>query len=94
MTFPEYAQGLRPFCSYGLKTEVDFFTALIGNFIKTAAMDGCVLLRHKPDTQYRYYIGSKPILPKNAKYGFLNDVYDPDDQLLGQQEEVGGENED
>ena len=68
MTFPEYAQGLRPFCSYGLKTEADFFTALIGNFIKTAAMDGCVLLRHKPDTQYRYYIGSKPIFPKNAKY--------------------------
>ena len=31
---------------------------------------------------------------KDGRYGFLNDVYDPDDQLLGQQEEVGGENED
>ena len=67
MTFSEYAQGLRPFCSCDIRTDADFFTALIGNFIETAAMDACALLRHKPDTQYRYYMGA-PILPKNAQY--------------------------
>lgn len=67
MTFSEYAQGLRPFCSCDIRTDADFFTALIGNFIETAAMDACALLKHKPDTQYRYYMGT-PILPKNAQY--------------------------
>ena len=67
MTFSEYAQGLRPFCSNDIKTDADFFTALISNFIEIAALDACPLLNRKPDTQYRYYTGT-PIIPKNAQY--------------------------
>ena len=38
MNFSEYATGLAPFLSFG-KSEYGFFTELIGNFIKDAAMD-------------------------------------------------------
>jgi len=31
---------------------------------------------------------------KAGRYGFLNDVYDPVDEVLSQPEEVGGEDED
>ena len=40
MTFSEYALGLSPFISFG-KAEHDYFTELVGNFIKDAAMDSC-----------------------------------------------------
>lgn len=53
MTFSEYALGLSPFISYG-KSEHDYFTELIGNFIKDAAMDSCQILKRKDDTKYRY----------------------------------------
>ena len=71
MTFPEYGDGLKPFCSYG-KNEAEFFTALIGNFIKDAAMDACALLKRKPDTRYRYFIGARPITPKDANYVYTH----------------------
>ena len=44
MTFSEYALGLSPFISFG-KAEHDYFTELVGNFIKDAAMDSCQILR-------------------------------------------------
>ncbi|MGX7092416.1 ABC-three component system protein [Hutsoniella sourekii] len=74
MNFKEYAKGLKPFISYG-KTGADFFVAIIGNFIKDSAMEGCDLLRRKPDTQYRYLIGN-PIPSKDAQ--FVYDHRDPD----------------
>ncbi len=66
LEFKDYAKGLSPFISYG-KTEADFFVAIIGNFIKDAAIDSCKLLQYKPDTQYRYMIGN-PIQKKDAQY--------------------------
>ena len=66
MEFTEYAKGLFPFISFG-KKEAPYFVELIGNYIKDSAMDSCVLLKRKPDTQYRYVNGS-PIKPKDAQY--------------------------
>ena len=67
MTFSEYAQGLSPYISYG-KSEADYFTELIGNFILDAAMDSCGLLKHEPDTKYRYITGKRQIKLKHAQY--------------------------
>ena len=67
MTFSEYALGLSPFISYG-KSEHDYFTELIGNFIKDAAMDSCKVLKRQPDTKYRYIKGTRLIQPKDAQY--------------------------
>ena len=67
MTFSEYASGLSPYISYG-KSDPDFFTELIGNFIEDAAMDSCILLKRKPDTKYRYIKGSRTIQPKEAQF--------------------------
>ena len=69
MDFSEYAQGISPFCSFG-KSEQDFFTELIGNFIKDAAMDSCKILKRKPDTKYRYVKGTRTIQPKDARNTF------------------------
>lgn len=66
MEFTEYAKGLSPFISFG-KKEASYFVELIGNYIKDSAMDSCVLLHRKPDTQYRYVNGS-PIQAKDAQY--------------------------
>lgn len=74
MNFSEYAQGISPFCSFG-KSEQDFFTELIGNFIKDAAMDSCKILKRKPDTKYRYVKGTRTIQPKDAQY--IYDHRDP-----------------
>ena len=67
MTFSEYALGLSPFISHG-KSEQDYFTELIGNFIKDAAMDSCQILKRQPDTKYRYIKGTRLIQPKDAQY--------------------------
>lgn len=67
MDFSEFAQGISPFCSFG-KNEQDFFTELIGNFIKDAAMDSCKILKRKPDTKYRYIKGTRIIQPTDAQY--------------------------
>lgn len=67
MTFSEYALGLSPYISYG-KSEADYFTELIGNFISDAAMDSCKLLKRVPDTKYRYIKGTRLIQPKDAQY--------------------------
>lgn len=67
MTFSEYALGLSPFISYG-KSKHDYFTELVGNFIKDAAMDSCQLLKRQPDTKYRYIKGTRLIQPKDAQY--------------------------
>ncbi len=67
MTFSEYALGLSPFISSG-KSEHEYFTELIGNFIKDAAMDSCKLLKRKLDTKYRYIKGTRLIQAKDAKY--------------------------
>ena len=67
MTFSEYALGLSPFISYG-KSEHDYFTELIGNFIKDAAMDSCQILKRKDDTKYRYIRGTRTIPQRDAKY--------------------------
>ncbi len=67
MTFSEYALGLSPFVSFG-KSEHEYFTELIGNFVKDAAMDSCKVLKNKPDTKYRYITGKRPIQPKDAQY--------------------------
>lgn len=66
MEFTDYAKGLAPFIPYG-KTDADLFVAIVGNFLKDAAMDSCKLLQRKPDTQYRYVNGS-PIPKKDAEY--------------------------
>ena len=58
MVFSEYATGLSPFLSFG-KSDYDFFTELIGNFIKDAAMDACKILKRKDDTKYRYVRGDR-----------------------------------
>ena len=49
MNFSEYATGLSPFISYG-KSEHDYFTELIGNFVEDAAMDSCRILKRADDT--------------------------------------------
>lgn len=67
MTFSEYALALSPYISDGKKT-AEYFTELIGNYIKDAAMDSCELLNCKIDTQYRYIKGTRPITKKNAQY--------------------------
>ena len=54
MTFSEYALGLSPFISYG-KSEQDYFTELVGNFIEDAAMDSCQILKRQPDTRKPSY---------------------------------------
>lgn len=75
MIFSEYASGLSPYISYG-KSEPDFFTELIGNFIEDAAMDSCKLLKRKSDTKYRYIKGSRTFQPNDAQ--FLYDHRDKD----------------
>ena len=67
MTFSEYASGLSPFISFG-KSEHEYFTELVGNFVQDAAMDSCKLLKRKPDTRYRYIKGDRAIQPKDAQY--------------------------
>lgn len=74
MEFTDYAIGLFPFISSG-KKEAPYFVGLIGNYIKDSAMDSCILLDRKPDTQYRYVYGN-PIRAKDAQY--LYDHRDPD----------------
>ncbi len=75
MTFSEYASDLSPFISFG-KSEHEYFTELVGNFIKDAAMDSCKLLKRKPDTKYRYIKGDRTIQPKDAQY-----LYDHRDKI-------------
>lgn len=67
MTFSGYASDLSPFISFG-KSEHEYFTELVGNFIQDAAMDSCKLLKRKPDTKYRYIKGYRAIQPKDAQY--------------------------
>ena len=67
MVFSEYATGLSPFLSFG-KSDYDFFTELIGNFIKDAAMDACKILKRKDDTKYRYVRGDRLIKSNDAQY--------------------------
>ncbi|WP_326975001.1 ABC-three component system protein [Caproicibacter sp. BJN0012] len=67
MTFSEYALGLSPFISFG-KSEYDYFTELVGNFVTDAAMDSCKILKRKSDTKYRYIKGDRTIQPKDAQY--------------------------
>ena len=66
MEFSDYAKGIAPFviCE---QTDADLFVAIIGNFIKDAAMEKCKLLNYKPDTQYRYVNGTQ-IPKKQAEY--------------------------
>lgn len=67
MVFSEFASGLSPYISYG-KTEHDYFTELVGNFVQDAAMDSCRLLKRKPDTKYRYIKGDRAIPSKDAQF--------------------------
>ncbi len=67
MTFFEYASDLSPFISFG-KSEHEYFTELVGNFVQDAAMDSCKLLKRKPDTKYRYIKGDRTIQSKDAQY--------------------------
>lgn len=67
MNFSEYATGLSPFISYG-KSEHDYFTELIGNFVEDAAMDSCRILKRADDTKYRFIKGTRPITSKDAQY--------------------------
>lgn len=68
MTFSEYALGLSPYISFG-KSEHEYFTELIGNFIQDAVMDSCeILKKRKKDTKYRYIIGARKIQKKEAQY--------------------------
>lgn len=82
MIFYEYATGLSPFLSFG-KSEYDFFTELIGNFIKDAAMDACKILKRKDDTKYRYIRGDRPIQSKDAQYLYNHKDIDKFTQWLG-----------
>lgn len=66
MTFSEYALGLSPFISYG-KSEQDYFTELVGNFIEDAAMDSCQILKRQPDTKYRSIYQRKPSYTAKAR---------------------------
>ena len=67
MTFSEYALGLSPYISFS-KSEHEYFTELIGNFIQDAVMDSCKILKREKDTKYRYIVGSRNIQPKDAQY--------------------------
>ncbi len=67
MTFSEYALDLLPFISFG-KTEAEYFTELVGNFIKDDVMDSCKLLKRAPDTKYRYIKGTRNIQVKDAQF--------------------------
>ena len=67
MTFSEYATGLSAYISYG-KSDYDYFTELIVNFIQDAAMDACKLLKRQNDTKYRYIKGIRLIQVKDAQY--------------------------
>lgn len=67
MTFSEFALGLFPFISCGDREPV-FFRQLIGNFVKDAAQDACILLKRKDDTKYRYIKGDRAIQRKDAQY--------------------------
>ena len=67
MTFSEFALELSAYISFG-KSERDYFTELVGNFIQDAAMDSCKLLKRKPDTMYRYIKGDRTFQPKDAQY--------------------------
>nr|DAT75080.1 MAG TPA: hypothetical protein [Caudoviricetes sp.] len=67
MTFSEYASDLSAFISFG-KSEHEYFTELVGNFVQDAAMDSCKLLKRKPDTKYRYIKGDRTFQPKDAQY--------------------------
>ena len=67
MTFSEFALELSAYISFG-KSERDYFTELVGNFIQDAAMDSCKLLKRKPDTMYRYIKGNRTFQPKDAQY--------------------------
>ena len=70
MTFSEFASDLSAYISFG-KSEHDYFTELVGNFIQDAAMYSCKLLGRKPDTKYRYIKGDRTFSSKDAQY-----VYD------------------
>ena len=50
MTFSEYALGLSPYISFG-KSEHEYFTELIGNFIQDAVMNSCEILKKEKKTQ-------------------------------------------
>lgn len=67
MKFSDYSQGLSPFCSAGASEPI-YFTELVGNFIKDAAMDACKILKRKEDTRYRYIKGTRGIQSKDAQY--------------------------
>ena len=67
MTFSEFVSDLSAYISFG-KSEHDYFTELVGNFIQDAAMDSCKLLARKPDTKYRYIKGDRTFQPKDAQY--------------------------
>lgn len=67
MLFSEYTLGLSPYISFG-KSEADYFTELIGNFIQDAVIDSCVLMKRKPDTKYRYIRGDRLIQMKDAQF--------------------------
>lgn len=67
MTFSEFASDLSAYISFG-KSESDYFTELVGNFVQDAAMDSCKLLARKPDTKYRYIKGDRTFQPKDAQY--------------------------
>ena len=67
MTFSEYATGISPFISFG-KSEHEYFTEIIGNFVQDTAMDSCKLLELKPDTKYHYIKGDRAIQAKDAQY--------------------------
>ena len=82
MNFSKYATGLAPFLSFG-KSEYDFFTELIGNFIKDAAMDACKILKRKDDTKYRYVRGDRLIKSNDAQYLYNHRDIDKFTQWLG-----------
>lgn len=75
MKFSNFAQGLFPFCSGGIKKSF-YFTELIGNFIQDSAMDSCMILKTQDDTKYRYIKGKRDIQAKDAQY--LYDYRDTD----------------
>ena len=82
MVFSEYATGLSPFLSFG-KSDYDFFTELIGNFIKDAAMDACKILKRKDDTKYRYVRGDCLIKSNDAQYLYNHRDIDKFTKWLG-----------
>ncbi|MBP3783491.1 MAG: hypothetical protein J6I68_09610 [Butyrivibrio sp.] len=83
MTFSEYALGLYPFLSNGID-EAEYFTQMIGNFVKNGAIEACAPLNLKPDTQYRFVKGSRNLLTKYAKYIYSNRDIDKFENWLDQ----------